>query len=773
MRKRQASTGQRTIRIVGLLLGLYLTILIAFGYIGQQRLSEALVEQQRLSIERQATAVGYFLSGQQALVDDLAASRAIQTFLANRDLGMSMEYGLRASLMGVKRTFVHLLESKRVSDRPVFNRVALVEPGGRLLLDVSTAGVDRAGDRRDRDEAFAPPAAGSLQVDRDRRGTRLTFTAPIRYKDRSVGHVAATTDAGTTLRPLLADPGNTGHLRRTALVDHDDQVVVANNGLDWSDWRSRAKRLGDKLISARVPGNRFAIVSFADVSALQGMLISPLFLAALAFMSVPLLFGVLYVLRLSNHNLVLATRFQATRNQRALLRKQNERLQREIDRRLASEEKLVHQANFDQLTGLPNRSLALDRLAQAVKWARREDGKVLVLFLDLDRFKQVNDSLGHAAGDDLLREASQRLQDQVRDSDTVSRLGGDEFLVICPQTAEGGDWEYYARRLLGCLSQPFYIGDHEFFVGASIGVAAFPDGGNEPQRLLKNADIAMYAAKERGRNRYCYYDPSMDAEAMYRLKLEHNLRHALARNEFHLCYQPIVSLSSGRTVAVEALLRWTSAELGDVSPDEFVPIAEETGVIHEIGEWVLQQACRQVADLDPGLELRVAVNLSSKQFNRPGRLLDCVLLALRESGLMPDQLELEITESILIDDRPEISNVIGQLDRIGVRLSIDDFGTGYSALNYLQRFPFDVLKIDRSFTSKAPENEASASLIRAIIAMAHALGLEVVAEGIEERSQAGFLLVQHCEFGQGYLYSRPVGLSALREHLGKEQALSA
>jgi EAL domain-containing protein (putative c-di-GMP-specific phosphodiesterase class I) len=283
----------------------------------------------------------------------------------------------------------------------------------------------------------------------------------------------------------------------------------------------------------------------------------------------------------------------------------------------------------------------------------------------------------------------------------------------------------------------------------------------------------MYAAKEQGRNRYCYYDPSMDAAAIEGMRLENNLRHALEKDEFHLMFQPIVEMGSGKIVAVEALLRWTNQELGEVSPEQFIPIAEETGLIHEIGEWVLVEACTIIGKLQLGRQFRIAVNLSSKQFSRPARLLDCVLFALRQSGLNPSQLELEITETILIDDRPEIADLINQLDRIGVRLSIDDFGTGYSALNYLQRFPFDVLKIDRSFTSQMPGSNANSSLIRAIIAMAHALDLEVVAEGIETREQAGFLLVYHCEFGQGYLYSRPMNVQQMQIHLTGVQAALA
>jgi diguanylate cyclase (GGDEF)-like protein len=766
-------TGHNTIRLVGLLLGLYLVVLIAFGYLGQRQLTAALVEQEQLSIEKQATAVGYFLSAQQAISDELAASRAITTYLANRDLGMSMQYGLRASLQGVERAFERTIENKRANGKPVFDNIAFVEPNGHVLVEVDQR-ADRTVQAADNAPTArrAPTIPGSLAVGGRDNAVHLTFTAPIHYKDEFFGYLAARVGAGA-IAPLLAEAKTTQNQRRTALLNHDGRIIVTNTSEDWNYWRNRARRHDETMISADVPGSRFRIVSFPDVSALHGMLISPLFLAALAFISVPLLLGVLYLLKLSNHAAMLTAHVRATRNQRAVLRKQNERLQREIDKRLESEQKLAHQANYDQLTGLPNRSLAMDRLAQAVKWARREGGKVLVLFLDLDRFKQVNDSLGHAAGDELLREASQRLLAQVRESDTVSRLGGDEFLVICPQTSNVDHWDYYAKRMLQCLSLPFYIGDHEFFVGASIGVAGFPDGGSEPDRLMKNADIAMYAAKDRGRNQYCYYDPSMDAEALHAMKLEHNLRHALARNEFHLLYQPIVSLSSGKTVAVEALLRWTNPELGNVSPEEFIAVAEETGVIHEIGEWVLMEACRQIGGLQPEVDIRLAINLSSKQFSRPARLLDCVLLALRESGMMPNQLELEITESVLIDDRPETGNIIGQLDRIGVRLSIDDFGTGYSALNYLQRFPFDILKIDRSFTNQIPDNEASASLIRAIIAMAHALDLEVIAEGIEDRTQAGFLLVQHCEFGQGYLYSKPIPLDNLREQLAGEQALSA
>ena len=500
---------------------------------------------------------------------------------------------------------------------------------------------------------------------------------------------------------------------------------------------------------------------------------SPLIVGAVILLLLPLLAGVTYLLRLSRRNQALSVQYEETSSETALLQEQNQRLQDELEKRAASEKQLTHQANYDQLTGLPNRNLALDRLAQSIKWAKRDGRSVLIMFLDLDRFKQVNDTLGHAVGDELLREAAQRLQSSVRESDTVSRLGGDEFLIICPEMAEKADWRHFPAEVIKLLSSPFYLGGRELFIGASIGVAAYPRDGRDPLKLLKNADVAMYAAKQGGRNRYCHYEPSLDVSEVESVQIENQLRHALKRNEFRLVFQPIVAIGSGSIVAVEALLRWSSAELGDVAPEKFIPVAEETGLIHEIGEWLLTEACRAVAAMRPGHQFRVTLNLSPKQFSRPGRLLEHVLFALRQSGLMPNQLELEVTEATLTQDRPEINDLINQLDRIGVRLSLDDFGTGYSALNYLQRYPFDVLKIDRSFTCQVPTSKTNSSLVRAIIAMAHAFDLEVVAEGLETREQAGFLLVYHCDYGQGYLYSQPISVEQLQIHMAEEQAIPA
>ncbi|MGB5252802.1 MAG: EAL domain-containing protein [Sedimenticolaceae bacterium] len=762
--------GSTTILVAGLLLSIYLAALIGLGNVGQVHLREAVAAQAQRSIEEQASAVADFLNaGREALLE-LADSESAQAVFVVDDPDALGRQEPDADLAALLLALEQAVANQVIDERPVFDRIACVSDNGDLLHKVGEGSHSTA------DQTYSVhrvPRLDPLVVAGGTRGTVLTITVPVIVNGQPGGYLSGDIDTRGLLHKLSGLPAWASQFGHTALLGPGDELVAGSDSHDWNNWRAVASDRGHRLQLADIGDTGLRIVRIDAGDDPRSFIASPLFLVALALVSLPMLGGVTFLLALNNRYQALQTRFDALAQQHGLLHQQNERLQREIDKRVESEQKLAHQANYDQLTGLPNRSLAMDRLSQAIKWAKREGGSVITLFVDLDRFKHVNDSLGHAAGDELLRDAAQRLQARMRDSDTVSRLGGDEFLVICPETPGSPDWEQCAEQLLQAMSEPFYVHDHEFFVGASIGVATYPKGGKEPQMLVKNADIAMYAAKEMGRNRCCHYDPSMDAAALEGMRIERNLRSALRKQEFRLAFQPIVDLSSGRTVAVEALLRWKNAELGEVPADKFIPIAEECGLIHDIGEWVLIEACRVVSELQPDHDFRVAINLSSRQFSHPSHLLDCVLLALRRSGLMPNQLELEITEAILIDDRAEIAKLIDQLDRIGVRLSLDDFGTGYSALNYLQRFPFDALKIDRSFTKQLPDSDANASLIRAIIAMAHALGLEVIAEGIERREQAGFLLVYHCELGQGHLYSEPMSAEQLRLHLIDPQAISA
>jgi diguanylate cyclase (GGDEF)-like protein/PAS domain S-box-containing protein len=421
------------------------------------------------------------------------------------------------------------------------------------------------------------------------------------------------------------------------------------------------------------------------------------------------------------------------------------------------EQQLEHQANHDTLTGLPNRNLLQDRVAQSLAHARRTGERLAVLYIDLDRFKYLNDSFGHPVGDAFLKEAAARLNATVRESDTVARLGGDEFVVMVPGLARTEDAGNVAQKLLAALAAPLDVEGHQLLLTASLGVSIYPDDGDDAVTMLKNADAAMYRAKEQGGNGFQFYIREMGVLAQERVALESALRRAVEQQEFELHYQPKVSLESGQITGVEALIRWRHPELGMVSPDRFIPVAEETGLIVPIGEWVLRTACLQAKAWHAAgyPDLSMAVNLSARQF-RQQNLPELVRDVLADTSLAPEHLELELTESLLMKDSESIVQALRELKTIGVTLSLDDFGTGYSSLSYLKRFPIDVVKIDRSFVRDVTCSVDAASLVKAIIAMAEALRMKTVAEGVETQGQLGFLSANQCDAIQGYYFSRPL-----------------
>jgi diguanylate cyclase (GGDEF)-like protein/PAS domain S-box-containing protein len=420
--------------------------------------------------------------------------------------------------------------------------------------------------------------------------------------------------------------------------------------------------------------------------------------------------------------------------------------------------KMAHLARHDYLTDLPNRVLLNDRIAQAIIRAERNGTTLAVLFLDLDNFKHINDSLGHATGDKLLQSVAQRLLTCVRSSDTVSRQGGDEFVVLLSEDKYAEDAALTADKILAALAVPHSVAGHELHVTTSIGISVYPADAKNAETLLKNADTAMYQAKEKGRNNYQFFKSDMNVRAVERQVIEINLRVALERQEFVLQYQPKVNLDTGMITGAEALLRWMHPKWGEVQPDRFVPVAEDCGLIIPIGHWVLREACAQAKRWeDAGLKpVSVAVNISALEF-RHKDFVAGVRVILNETGLKPSSLQLEITESVLMRNAESSIAILQQLKTMGVQLAVDDFGTGYSSLSYLHQFPIDVLKIDQSFVHDIGSTNGNGIIVSAVIAMGTSLKQRVVAEGVEEPAQLAFLKARHCEEGQGYIFSRPLG----------------
>jgi diguanylate cyclase (GGDEF)-like protein/PAS domain S-box-containing protein len=439
----------------------------------------------------------------------------------------------------------------------------------------------------------------------------------------------------------------------------------------------------------------------------------------------------------------------------------------DISEQKRAQQQLAHQATHDLLTGLPNRRLFADRLEQSLASARRHGWLVALLYIDLDGFKLVNDTMGHSTGDVLLQRVVRRLASRVRETDTLARMGGDEFTLVAGELTDMAAVHVLADKLLGSFRTPFQLKGYELFVGASMGIAVYPQDGEDVNALLRNADAAMYEAKRRGKNRYQAFTPDMSDAAVERLELENNLRAALDRSELVVYYQPQFSLTTNRVVRFEALLRWNHPRLGLISPDKFIPIAEESGLIIPIGDWVLHEACRQIREWSAASlrGIKVGVNVSAVQFGRAD-FVASVAQALENTGLEPERLELELTETFVMHDFEESESKIIQLRKLGVGVSIDDFGTGYSSLNYLQRLPIDAVKIDRSFVRDIASSNKSRSLMQGMASLAHSLGMRVVVEGVETPEQLQIIRSLGCDEVQGFLLGRPGPPETIQAHHG-------
>ena len=438
----------------------------------------------------------------------------------------------------------------------------------------------------------------------------------------------------------------------------------------------------------------------------------------------------------------------------------------DISERKLMEQRIWEEANYDSLTGLPNRRMFRNRLDEEIKRSRRSGLSCALLLVDLDRFKEVNDTLGHEMGDHLLVEAAKRITACVRESDSVARLGGDEFMVILPEITDPAGIGQVATHIIDALVKPFQLRGHAAYVSASVGVALFPEDAGDIDTLVSYADQAMYAAKEQGRSCFSYFTPALQERSRFRLEVANELRGALAANQLEVYYQPIIDLASGQVIKAEALLRWTHPTMGMVPPDRFIPIAEEVGLIHTIGDWVFQQAASAARrwQVEFGRDIQISVNKSPRQLVT-GRTQETWIDYLRDIGLAPGLVCIEITEGLLMDSRPEVASKLLLFRDAGIQVSLDDFGTGYSAMSYLKKFDIDFLKIDKSFVRDLTTDTTDRAIAEAIIAMAHKLGLQVIAEGVETQEQRALLSDAGCNFAQGYLFARPMPLAAFEDFL--------
>ncbi len=436
---------------------------------------------------------------------------------------------------------------------------------------------------------------------------------------------------------------------------------------------------------------------------------------------------------------------------------------RDITERTRAEERVQYLANYDVLTGLPNRFLMQDRLTQVIANAHRNRLRVALMHIDLDRFKVVNETLGHYVGDALLKQAAERIRKAIRDADTVARVGGDEFTLVFPNVTSLQTLSAAAEVVLDELARAFPGDGQDLFVSASVGISLYPDDAGSVDELIKHADGAMSSAKHLGRNNFQFYTAGMNQEVQDRMQIEAGLRTAIQRNELSLLYQPKIDLATRRIFGAEALLRWNHPKLGMISPSRFVPVAEEAGLVGQIGEWVLNTACRQIREWqDAGHSLQVAVNVSARQF-QDYDVAELVMDIMRDTGALAQNLEIELTESAVMSDAEASIVTLERLAALGVQIAIDDFGTGYSSLSYLKRLPLDLLKIDQSFVRDISSDPNDAAIVRAIITLARSLGIMVIAEGVENEAQLAFLNAYGCQYAQGYLFGRPLTAPQLIE----------
>ncbi|WP_234400134.1 putative bifunctional diguanylate cyclase/phosphodiesterase [Shewanella marina] len=755
--------------IAGILLTGYLILILAVTNLGQSKLEASHNDALDLKVKNYTDNLSFFFDVSQENINNLTKNRAVNTYFSNLASGMSIQYGLGSSLYNLKQKLAKFEHSNQIDDAPIFNRLTIVGMGQTIIADT------------DPSKPFNITKIPLKQMEHQQSkiltlaghdGPTIKLLHTIYFQQKPVAVLIAEVNNHVLIHQLSTQE-HAGNKSCLKLITPVSDILVWDSlrtAHDLSLTGRQPIRTPSNAIylEKSVSGTPFKLVSWFQPVTEQDIFTSTWFIAGISLLALPVLLGLFYLMRVNNANLVLQTQVAVSAEQQLKLTTQNELLHDEIQKRKASEQKLAYQASHDELTGLSNRTYSIERLRQAIAQSQLNHTQILVMFLDLDNFKQINDTLGHHAGDTLLQKTGERLLKSVRKTDTVARLGGDEFLIIIPELPNQSTAEMLADSILSIFETPFEAEQQEFFVSTSIGMSIYPQDGHSAEELLKKADTALYRAKDAGRNGFSFYDASMNHDVLRKLELNVRLHQAINQDQFEVYYQPILDLKSGKIVAAEALLRWNDSELGFVPPDQFIPIAEKNGLIHRLGDIVLHKACTQAAHWQSISPIKIAINFSSVQFRYCEQLQLRIVEVLAATGLPANKLDMEVTESLLIEQDNSLRDMLAYLKQLGIELSIDDFGTGYSALSYLQRFAFSKLKIDRAFINNMMSNEADRTLVKAILAMAKSLQLQVVAEGIECQQQMDFLIQHGCEFGQGYLFSRPVPAAEFTQLLSQQ-----
>ncbi|EGR0691725.1 bifunctional diguanylate cyclase/phosphodiesterase [Vibrio parahaemolyticus] len=751
-------SSKKIITISAIIVSIYLAILIVVTSLGQNKLKDSQYRELDLKVKSYASTLDNLFTIASEDVDNLSSDKTVQTFFANLASGMSMEYGLGASLINLKRRFDEKIDGKLINSSNIYNKLTLVGSDGTTIVTTGPKDL-KPMDIHDLMTQHGHPE--EVCATRDGDNIRIQVIKQVKFSGKPVAFLIADINKDIVIEQLTNQEHEDSYSRMVLKIKDVEMVVwdsITKNLTINADENHFLSKILDGKIYFEVPveQHHFKLMAWFEPLNERDIFTSRLFIVGLSILAVMIVIALCYAFVANNNKLELKIKLEEEKKRKDILSQQNHKLTKEIERRKASEKELAFQAKYDTLTELPNRSYGSERLALELIRASRTGSKVLVMFIDLDHFKQINDSMGHFVGDEILKLSAQRLQNVARKTDLLARIGGDEFLLVIPDLPDNDTAKRVASSVLSAFSEPFVWNNHEFFLTGSVGMSVFPDDGDNAEQLLACADMAMYRVKQDGRDAFCFYNHNMNQDLQRYLDLESRLRNAISNQLLEMYYQPIIELKSGKIVGAEALMRWNDEKFGFVNPEEFISIAEKNGLIHQLGEFAIQQACYQAAQWQSISPLFVSVNFSSVQFRYCDRLLAFIRQSLEESGLPAEQFDVEVTESLLFNHDDELVDMLDNLRALGTKLTIDDFGTGYSALSYLQKFPFDRLKIDRSFMQNVFENDSDRELVNVIIAMAKALRLKIVAEGIEEQRHVDYLNELNCEFGQGFHYSRPV-----------------